>query len=506
MFSPHSRRSFLAAGGATLLSPGGAFAQGHGHDGMRMPSTAPSRPRVETAPATNGDADHRIDIRTGVVELGKGVAVSTKTYNGAFPGPFLRLTQGKRVTVDIHNDTDTPEQLHWHGFFLDAETDGAAEEGSPYIPARGMRRVSFTPAPSGCRFYHTHMMAGADLSLGSYNGQAGIAYVEPRNEPGAYDREVFLILKEFGAYFNNMEMTAGFLAPRERLTELYDLDQVNIKAARERGQGPGYGVGYSFHTINGRMHGEGEPIRVRAGERVLFHIVNASATDIHGLGLPNHVFRVVALDGNPVPTPAEVPVVWIASAERVSAIVEMKSPGVWTLGDLDKEARARGMGIVIEYANEKGLADWDQPARFFWDYRRFARPGSNARAPDETIEMTFATQYSARDGFDVFTINGRPFSMDTMEPKFPIRLGRRYRLKMRNATDDVHPVHLHRHSFEITSVAGQPTSGVIKDVAMIGAFQEMTIDFTADQPGRSLFHCHMQQHMDFGFMALFDCG
>jgi FtsP/CotA-like multicopper oxidase with cupredoxin domain len=92
-----------------------------------------------------------------------------------------------------------------------------------------------------------------------------------------------------------------------------------------------------------------------------------------------------------------------------------------------------------------------------------------------------------------------------MEPKFRLSYGRRYRLKMRNATDDIHPMHLHRHSFELTSIAGHPTAGIIKDVAMIGAFQEMTVDFTADQRGLSLFHCHMQPHMDFGFMALFDC-
>jgi len=66
-------------------------------------------------------------------------------------------------------------------------------------------------------------------------------------------------------------------------------------------------------------------------------------------------------------------------------------------------------------------------------------------------------------------------------------------------------MHLHRHSFELTRIAGKPTAGVIKDVAMIGAFQEMSVDFTADEPGLSLFHCNMQNHMDFGFMALFDC-
>ena len=93
-----------------------------------------------------------------------------------------------------------------------------------------------------------------------------------------------------------------------------------------------------------------------------------------------------------------------------------------------------------------------------------------------------------------------------MRPRFRVSLGRRYRLRIRNATDDVHPLHLHRHSFEITSIAGEKLAGVVKDVAMIGGFQEMTLDFTADQPGQSLFHCHMQLHMDYGFMALFDCA
>ena len=51
---------------------------------------------------------------------------------------------------------------------------------------------------------------------------------------------------------------------------------------------------------------------------------------------------------------------------------------------------------------------------------------------------------------------------------------------------------------------GKPTSGVIKDVVMLAGFQELEVDFVADNPGRSLFHCHTQIHMDFGFMALFD--
>ena len=63
---------------------------------------------------------------------------------------------------------------------------------------------------------------------------------------------------------------------------------------------------------------------------------------------------------------------------------------------------------------------------------------------------------------------------------------------------------MHRHSFELTRVGDQPTAGVIKDVVMLGGFQELAFDFVADNSGRTLFHCHQQLHMDFGFMTLFD--
>ena len=52
-------------------------------------------------------------------------------------------------------------------------------------------------------------------------------------------------------------------------------------------------------------------------------------------------------------------------------------------------------------------------------------------------------------------------------------------------------------------VGGKGTAGVTKDVVMLGGFQKIEFDFVADNPGTTLFHCHQQLHMDFGFMALF---
>jgi len=301
-------------------------------------------------------------------------------------------------------------------------------------------------------------------------------------------------------------MPLDFLAPTNRVPGLHEASETAMLLALKAGLKQGYEPAYNFFSINGAMLGHGEPIRVKAGDRALFHVLNASASEIRSLALPGHVFNVVALDGNPVPHPSEVPALWIGPAERVSAIVEMKQPGVWVLGDLFGEDRQRGMGVVVEYAGQTGEPQWQKPQASRWDYRLFGNPDATALSPDEVIEMIFAARIGAREGFDEFTINGIAFSMEKMEPVFNLALGKRYRLHMINATDDIHPVHLHRHSFEITSIAGMPTSGVVKDVAMIGSFQEMTIDFTANQRGRSLFHCHMQSHMDFGFMALFDCS
>jgi FtsP/CotA-like multicopper oxidase with cupredoxin domain len=447
-------------------------------------------------------ADYTLRIATGLAELAPDHIVSTMLYNRQFPGPLLRFKEGQRAVVDVYNDTDTPELVHWHGQTIPSDVDGAAEEGSPYVPPHGMRRISFVPKPTGFRFYHTHVVAGGDLNRGTYTGQVGPVYIEPKNEPGAYDREVFLVLKECEPSFSRGgDMAMDFLAG-EAIKELKDIGKKADDEAQEKAKG--YEVGYELFSINGKMLGHGEPIRVKRGERVLFHVLNGSAGEIRSLALPGHTFKVVALDGNPVPTPRDVPVLWLGTAERISAVIEMNHPGVWILGDLADDDRKRGMGIVVEYAGANSKPQWAKPKPFRWDYAQFGKADTAAAKPDETMEFTIVKHNGALNGFNQWTLNGEAFSMATMKPMYKVREGRRYRLKFRNASDDIHPLHLHRHSFELVRVGGKPTAGVLKDVVMLGGFQEIEFDFVADNPGMTLFHCHQQLHMDFGFMALFD--
>ena len=453
-------------------------------------------------------ADYTLRIATGPVELAPNRIVSATTYNGQFPGPLLRFSEDKKVIVDIHNDTDTPEQFHWHGQFVLVEVDGAAEEGTPYIPAHGSRRVVFAPKPAGFRFYHTHVRAGGNLSAGQYSGLVGPVYIESQHEPGNFDREVFLTLKEFEPWFSRGgDMASDLFSPSVEVSKLRSEGEAAMKASMARGMPHGYEVNYRSFTINGRMLGHGTPIRVKEGERVLFHVLNGSATEIRSLALPGHTFRVIALDGNPVPNPSSVPVLWIGTAERISAIVEMDHPGVWVLGDLADDDRAHGMGVVVEYAGRTGKPQWIAPRKsFYWDYARFASQGGAVPTPDETFEMRFDKLNAVDEGFNRWTINGAAFPdiQMKMPSKYHLREGKRYRVRMRNYSDDVHPIHLHRHNFEITRFGGKATAGVLKDVLMLPGYGEAEIDFVANNPGSTLFHCHQQLHMDFGFMTLFD--
>ena len=483
------RRRLLQLGAATSLGAG-------------FPTLAAcSRP---TPPPSQTRADYTVRIAQTKVELAPGVEVATTAYNGQVPGPLLRLTEGRPVTVDIVNDTGRPEQLHWHGQKVPISVDGAAEEGTPFVPAHGSRRIRFTPGPAGLRFYHTHVPAGGDLTAGLYSGQVGPVYIDPRREPGRYDREVFLTLKEFGPSLSQGgDMAMDFLAGEED-PALKAKGEGDMKASLARGMPHGYEVGYKHFTVNARMLGHGEPIRVKQGERVLLHVLNGSAGETRSLALPGHVFQVVAMDGNPLPRPIEVPVLWLGTAERISAIVEMSRPGVWVLGDTSDDDRGNGMGIVVEYAGAGGPPQWEAPRKAKWDYSRFGDPGGSIRPPDQTFDMVFAKDNAALKGFNRWTINGAAFDDLHMAPMFRLKQGARYRLRMVNQSDDIHPVHLHRHSFELTRIAGRRTSGVLKDVVMLGGYQTLEADFTADNPGRTLFHCHQQLHMDFGFMCLFD--
>jgi FtsP/CotA-like multicopper oxidase with cupredoxin domain len=415
--------------------------------------------------------DITLEIAPYLHEASPRHRIQTVAYNGQIPGPLLRMKAGRPVTVEIRNRTGDREVVHWHGLDLPSEIDGAMEEGTPMIAPGATTRYGFTPNPAGFRWFHTHTFAGKNLRKAQYGGQHGFLMVESAREPGDYDQEVFLALHDWEG--RDMSSDDGSMNPV-----------------------------YEVTTVNGRMLGFGDPIRVKQGQRVMMHVLNSSPSEVHWVAFAGHRFEVVALDGNAVPRPQTVEMLRLAPAERVSAVVEMNAPGMWILGEVRKHVQASGMGIVVEYAGASGKPVWNQPADLVWNYRQFASPDPAEASPEVTrIELVFDSKFQGHGNEELWRINGQSYP-NTAEPI--LKEGQRYRLVLKNLSMDDHPLHLHRHSFEVRTVDGSTEmSGLIKDVVLVPSKTTAEVEFTADNPGRTLFHCHQQNHMDRGFMMVF---
>jgi FtsP/CotA-like multicopper oxidase with cupredoxin domain len=476
-----NRRELLKNATLTLAAAGGRSRMG----GQMSMAPSNSEPR--------GAADITLRIEPVVVELAPDRILSTMGYNGSAPGPILRMKEGKPVTVDVINQTDTPEFVHWHGFLIPGEMDGVEEQGTPAIAPFGRRRFRFTPAPSGSRWYHSHAMAEADLHKGSYTGQFGFVYVEPASgDPGRFDKEVFLALRDWEPFFSST---------------MEDDDDEDGRAGSQPEKpavmntaAPGLEVNSMTYSINDKALGAGEPLRVKQGDRVLFHLLNASAIENRRIAFAGHKFQVLAMDGNPVPNPHAVEALFLGAGERICALVEMNNPGVWILGATNDAIRNAGLGLVVEYANQRKQALWTPAKKADWDYTLFGNTGGPQQRPDATIEMIFEKVPSGAGRFNTYLVNGKAYPH---EKEFVLEHGKRYRLVYRNRTDDAHPMHLHLHQVELVEINGKPTSGLIKDTVVVPYYGRAAVDFTANAAGVALFHCHIQQHMDYGFKALF---
>src|SRR5215469_2281139 len=152
-------------------------------DFLRISALASTRlPSLGSLEAADSNSNLTLRIAPLSLDIGPSKVIKTVGYNRSVPGPILRFKEGKPVTIDVFNDTDVAETVHWHGMQIPSAVDGSVEEGTPDVPAHGHRRYRFTPKPAGTRWRHTHSMAHADLSRGGFSGQFGFAVVEPAHD------------------------------------------------------------------------------------------------------------------------------------------------------------------------------------------------------------------------------------------------------------------------------------------------------------------------------------
>ena len=126
-------------------------------------------------------------------ELIPGKVVNLWGYNGTAPGPTIQVTQGDRVRIIVDNHLPEPTSMHWHGFEIPIEMDGAPGSSQDPIPPGGRFVYEFTLHQTGTFFYHSHM------AMQEMMGMIGAFIMHPKE---AYhprvDHDFGLILQEFG--------------------------------------------------------------------------------------------------------------------------------------------------------------------------------------------------------------------------------------------------------------------------------------------------------------------
>jgi hypothetical protein len=236
-------------------------------------------------------------------------------------------------------------------------------------------------------------------------------------------------------------------------------------------------LGYVYASFNDKLMSASEPIKVRYGERVRFHFSNSSTTHGVTLGLPQHRFLVVALDGYPVPTPRRVERIYIGPAESIDALVTMDRPGRWLLGATHRDDRIAGLGRLVEYAGATGTPVESEYGIADWDYSRFG----NAAAAATTSRCLAAPLLSLQPVRPLALDDPQHFDLTPRATALPLKLatGNRYRLAIVNLSRDAQSLQLLAHEVELVSVAGVRTAGVRKDVVTLPSFTRVDFEFVA---------------------------
>ncbi|MCA9867557.1 MAG: multicopper oxidase domain-containing protein [Anaerolineales bacterium] len=206
--------------------------------------------------------------------------INAMTYNGILPGPVIRVTEGDKVRVLVHNEMTQSTSVHWHGVIVPNNMDGVPYITQPPIKPGETFTYEFQTKNAGSHMYHSHHNAAEQVT----RGLLGAFLIDPKDksqEP-EYDSDYVLILND---------ASTGF-------------------------------------SINGKGFPHTQPIVAKLGEKIRIRYMNEGLV-IHPMHLHGLEQLVFAKDGWNLPQPYYADTVNIAPGERYDVIVDCHTPGIW---------------------------------------------------------------------------------------------------------------------------------------------------------------------------------
>ncbi|WP_405594244.1 multicopper oxidase family protein [Streptomyces sp. NBC_01092] len=448
---------FLVSESATTDWGGGperaghsVHAMGHGHDA----GDPPMRSVDELTGPRDGipDARYTLTAAHGTVRLSSGRRIDALTFNGTSPGPELRVETGQLVEVTLLNkDVTEGVTLHWHGVDVPNAEDGVP--GVTQNPVRpGDRHVyRFVPDRTGTYWYHTHRDSERSVERGLFgaliveDGQQGVQQnVFTHLWPGADD--------QIGAF--------GTADSAERRA-------------------------------------------VQAGRPVVLRLINSSK-EPHRILLGGTPFRVTAHDGNPIDEPGELKPgtdLFLAAGGRYDVAFTMPDDVVTLRLDTSEIPNRAGLAFSPDgRAEPAALKRGDLFDRLSYGERTGPKP-EGGQGYDRDFDLVLDNGFGFSGGSFTFTdtINGR---LSPAVPTLMVREGDRVRMRITARGIIDHPMHLHGHRIRVISRNGEAVTGSTwwTDTLNVAPGESYEIDFTADNPGVWMDHCHNFEHAESGMI------
>jgi FtsP/CotA-like multicopper oxidase with cupredoxin domain len=249
---------------------------------------------------------------------------------------------------------------------------------------------------------------------------------------------------------------------------------------------------YAGLLANGRLPSNPPEFTVEKGERLRVRFINASGATTFGVGVGGHPLSITHADGRPV-EPVATDSFDFGPGERYDAVVEANNPGVWAIEARSVDGDESPASATLRYEGATGDPrgpSFDGSQLEYGDLRAVESTEGLQGSPDQTFDVTLS---AGRDP-GTWLIDGQRFpDADPLQ----VSAGEHVRLRMRNRSPVVHPMHLHGHFFRV--------GDAFKDTVMVpGHMGRVTIDFLADNPGEWLFHCHNIYHLDGGMARIIE--
>lgn len=481
-----SRRAFLA----TVATAAGAAAGGLLAGRIGRAVAAPLGPVVEPVSARTVPLELVAAERPLSLPCFSGRTLPLWTFTEAALPPVVRLRLGDTLETRLSNRLPREGEhtsIHWHGIRLPNAEDGVPYLTQPPVAPGADHAYRFTPPDTGTFFFHTHCNTVEQLG----RGLAGILIVEG-DETEPYDADEVVVLRDW-----RIGEDGAFLP-----------FQTDEGASRAGSFGP-------IRSANGAPVAE---LDVPATADVRLRVLNVDASRVIGLGVEGAEAAVVAVDGIAVePFPLTS---WTMGPAMRADIVVRTPPdgGAFRLVDF-RPAEPFPLAVCRASGEPRRTGEF-RPAPL--RRSRIAEPDLAAAEPIALTLSTTATgtavdlvSQAGGVSLDDLCLSDRTFWALNKQtwpadghrrlpaPLFVFRKGQSAVMEISNTTRQIHPIHIHGHTFTVLRSNKRDLPLHHADTVLVQPKERVTVAFVADNPGDWMLHCHLIEHQETGMMGYF---